>query len=336
MRGWVSEKTPGCARRSQRAFSLIEVIIVAAILAILSGIGLISFQWVMDNARRKATIAEARQITTSLEFAYQDIGIFPKLNYLIENLTPFLPASGDGVIDTTIHNDSMVYNGFDYIGRVRTAAAPRSSDNTFTAYSRRITDKWAGPYWALSPTSKSSGEGPAGYVEMEIPSRNNTVRRWPMDQYGHPYVVYLLEQYDDDNNPDTLNVRFLQIPTVEPNFAAAVVSYGNDGLPGVLVGAAQAERERKERQRLYVELFPKRRYRLLTEADYTLRANATLPFDTSVRERLEAYSEMRFKNVAGYTAAGLPGINYDLVGITDALPTTTKRVVASDDIIIEF
>ncbi|MCX7048847.1 MAG: prepilin-type N-terminal cleavage/methylation domain-containing protein [Candidatus Sumerlaeota bacterium] len=297
--------------KTRRGFSLIEVIIVAVILSILAGIGMISVTYIMENARKKATIAEARQISTAIEFSHQETGFFPKFNYIVERLKGFTGSTGEGIVD----NAGNVYKGMDYIG----VLSGNVADPVYMTYNRRLQDNWNGPYWSQSPTNKSTAEGPAGMVEMQIPDRNNEVRRWPADQWGHPYVLYLMEQYEDTTaNPATIKVRFLQNPLGEPNFACAVVSYGADGMPGKQMAAGEAGR--KISQLLYTELFPKRLYRMLSQADYN-------------DVRMFGYSEKRFKTYGGYTNP----LGYDLVGCTDYIadPAGTGYIT-SDDVVIEF
>ena len=314
-------------RPRRSGFSLIEVLIVAAILSILAGIGLISFQWIMENARKKATIAEARQIATAVAFAHQETSIFPKLNYLIEGAKPYLPGSGDGISRWDAGaNNYMIYDGVDYIGLIDS----NDPNSHYDVYNRRLLKSWDGSYWGLSPTSKSSVEGPSGYVEMEMPNRTG-FRRWPSDQYKRPYVMYLIEQHDHDNDPATINTRFLEDARAEPTFAAAVVSYGADGYPGALVQQGNvAERDRKTRQRHWEELFPFHRYRLRAVDDY----RGAQTGNTDAREMMEAYSEVRFSQVGGYTGAS---VGHDLVGCTDFIPLQrVQGYLTSDDIVIEF
>lgn len=331
-------------RTARRGFSLIEVMLVSAILVILSALAFINVVYVMDQQRRKATIAEARQIASAVTFARQNTGFYVKLNYLLEPLTPYLDASGDGIVDPGPNgvieaNDDLYadleYNSFDLTAN--------------DAYQRRIKETWDGPYFALSPTARDSMRGPTGYIEVEMPERSPSPppyvkRRWPTDQYGNPYVLYLLELADPrEGQPDPNddyhwvgNVRFLKIPTAEPSFAAAVVSYGEDELPGTQRDPANLdELQRKRTQRLF-----------LKQGDYTfrMRVREDLRYEPGVndeaRMRVEGYSEQRFKDVSGYTwsGSGRIGVN-DLVGVTDIVDATVDGVnqrIASDDIVIEF
>ena len=295
--------------RFRRGFSLIEVLIVAAILSIIAGIGMINIQQVMDSNKRKATVGEARMLATAVGYAYEDVGIFPKLNYLLERVTPFYQGTGDGVINPAT---GLAYPGFDYIGTIQ-QNPPRHR-----SLSNRIAQTWNGPYQALSPTSQSSATGPSGFVEMEMPGRGGEIRRWPSDQYGRPYVMYLLELAPGE--PDTFgNVRFLKDPTSQPDFAAAVVSYGPDGFPGLFRGQA-GEGAIKLQQRLWVEVFPQRRYRMLQPTDYAMPA---------AQEKIRGYSEQRFSAVAGGRETW--------IGVIDGpLPDVTQTSITSDDVVIEF
>lgn len=307
------------APQGWRAFSLIEVLIVAAILSILASIAVINVQHMMEDARRKAAMAEARSIATALTFARQETGFFPKLNYLIEQLMPNSPHEEDGVVDP---NTNKVRVDFEYMSR------PLTDPNDL-----RIQGTWTGPYFSLSQTAKSSAEGTQGYSEIELPDREHAdgtkvYRRWPKDHWKRPYVVYLLGVEPRLPSDQKLgNVTFLHTPTKAPNFAAAVVSYGPDGYPGALRYKDGTERARKSTQRLYEDL-NNEDYRMLIESQY----DVSLP---AGRMRLEGYAEQRFKDVTGYTATrdGYVGVT-DIVGVVD--PNGGTRRLPSDDVIIEF
>lgn len=57
------------------------------------------------------------------------------------------------------------------------------------------------------------------------------IDNWPADQWGNPYVLYLFKYI-----PRTDSWDFVQTSGEEPNFWAAVVSYGPDGVPGSPAG----------------------------------------------------------------------------------------------------
>ncbi len=305
------------SRMPRRGFSLIEVLVVAAILSILAGIGIVNVQQLMENNRRKATAAEARQLATAMSFANDDVGFFPKLNYLNENTYEVVPNTGDGMIDPALNG--LVYPDVDYIGKI-------DSPQVHKSVTQRVALKWGGPYWAMAVTSTAGGRRASGFVMMQMPGRRNEERRWPSDPFGRPYVCYLLEHIDLNEYPNeagsTLNgLRFLKDPMGTPNYIAAVVSYGKDHLPGLV----RNDQIRKTQQALFTELFPEERYRLPTVQDFEMNTGKGALF-------FAGYSESKASNLPGYT--GAPG----MIGVTDGpiLDNTSGRTLVSDDVVIEF
>jgi prepilin-type N-terminal cleavage/methylation domain-containing protein len=299
----------GIFAAGRRGFSLIEVIIVAAILSILSAIAFINSQRVMDDARRKSVIAETGEIAKAMTFARQDTGFFPKLNYLLEPLVTPVGGSGEGIVQYPPATPPLLYPDFDYVGRTITPV-----------YGRRIHDSWVGRYFALSATGRSGQRAPSSFTWMTLPQRKDALREWPVDQWGFPYVVYLLESTPADDKVDG-PVRFLTVPTAAPSYAAAVVSYGEDNLPGSLANknALKTDPEylRKVAQRLFREISPLK-YSICDSVA------GSLDFDGAPgRQRVEGYSEVRFQNAPGYTWAGTK----NLIGVIDP---------GSDDVIYEF
>ncbi|HRR32158.1 MAG TPA: prepilin-type N-terminal cleavage/methylation domain-containing protein, partial [Candidatus Sumerlaeia bacterium] len=63
-------------------FTLVEIVIVAALVALFSGLATFGIQQMLRNNKLKAVIGEARQVGSSLIFAHQDIGFYPSIGFL--------------------------------------------------------------------------------------------------------------------------------------------------------------------------------------------------------------------------------------------------------------
>ena len=65
-------------RGTRRAFTLVEMLIVAALIALFAGLAVFNVTEQYELNKQKAAVAECRQIGTSMNFALQDLGFFPK------------------------------------------------------------------------------------------------------------------------------------------------------------------------------------------------------------------------------------------------------------------
>jgi len=203
---------------------------VAALIAILSGIGIIAINEMWESNIRKATIAESAQLATALSMAYDDVQFYPRLDLLNRSqANVLLNAGGTGF------GVERVYPGLDYYGFVGVGAA----DPSGTRLLNRVLEGWRGTYMGMSATrDRSSRGGRSGIVRMRLPqlvgSRVNdqdiSVVDWPADVYGQPYLLYQLVTII---LPDGRRLaRFIERESEEADFLNAVVSYGANGFPG--------------------------------------------------------------------------------------------------------
>jgi prepilin-type N-terminal cleavage/methylation domain-containing protein len=304
-------------KRKTGGFTLIEILIVAAMIALLAGIAAINIQAAYVQAQRKATFGECKNIATALGFAYMDIGIYPKLCFLSQNELFIAPP------DPGFPNQPGTYlaSGFEYIGH------PLANNPSI---SNRVIQNWSQGMGSPGYFSAGGGRrgvfqgGRGGLVDVEIPMISGytpqviggngqlPIYRWPADPWGRPYVLYMLHQ--EGVTPNGLPVvRFCQSATENPNFALAVVSYGPNGIPGgpdiwtagdVSTGQAFALFDRIGRQ------YPDQSdYRILQPSEYT-------------QARAEAWS---YERILGEDPDTPPGLSY--IGVIDK---------GSDDIVIEF
>ncbi|MFH0793015.1 MAG: prepilin-type N-terminal cleavage/methylation domain-containing protein, partial [bacterium] len=191
-----------------RGFTLVEIIIVGALIAIFSGIAVFSIQQIFQSNLRKVAIGEAHQIGTAVAFAKNDMGIFPKLG--------FLDSPKGGIVNASGALNPVAGTYFDYMSF------------PLTGLTSRITANYAGPYFAMSQSRQGISQGRKGIVKMHFAGDPTTEINWPADPWGNPYVLYLIKYVPATGT--SVGFRFINSPTEEPD-VALVVSYGQDGLP---------------------------------------------------------------------------------------------------------
>ena len=224
-------------RRGPVAFTLIEMLIVSALISLLAGIAIINIQSAYQSNQRKATYGEGRSVATALSFAFEDIGIYPKLCFLSQGIFDIAPPQ----VAPYTQPGSLLVSGFEYIGY---------DVNTPATLTNRIIKNWvkgAGSQGYFSAGSGRRGlfQGRrGGIVKMEIPMIYSPqvlpmgvqlpIYDWPADPWGRPYVVYMLIREGNQAN-GLPQVRFANSATDMAHgniYALAVVSYGPNGMPG--------------------------------------------------------------------------------------------------------
>jgi type II secretory pathway pseudopilin PulG len=215
-----------------RGFTLIEILVIVALIAMLSGIAVFQVKSVMDQTRIKATYPDLRSVADALTTAHFDLGFFPKLG--------FLSLSQPQLIQNNTLPEDFEVMGF---GTTQAIGPQRMA---------QIVDAWNGPYFNAAGGRSPLKTGTRGYyVQMQMPRATSatplvdwpagTLVEWPADPWGSPYVVYLLHQDKavlDPSDPTKTTYlkppppRFVRSPYEEPNYFAAVVSYGPNGIPG--------------------------------------------------------------------------------------------------------
>ncbi len=280
--------------RTNRAFTLIEMFIVGALIALFAGIAIFNIQGQYLANIRKITIAEVNQIHTALSFIKMDAGVFPKLNFLNKALfhpEVSVPVAGVDVRQLNLRND------FDYMGYTIGLGLEST-----------ILSEWRGPYYSVSHTRRGVARAIGGVVTMLLPN-TGIVTDWPADPYGEPYVLYLI-RIDPTGALD-----WVRSATDEPNYFAAVVSYGRNRVPGYRADTPipPADFNRLKNERLYIE------------------GGGTAP-DIYGNPRVAQFTALTadkydLPRLEALTKIGRTGIGADEVGIIDP---------GSDDIIYEF
>ena len=208
-------------RTSRRGFTLIEMLIVAALISLFSGLAVINISQQLRLNQQKAAVAECRQIATSMSFANDDMGVFPKLC--------FLKFNGPNLADM-LQGTPVVQNPvFEIYG------------NEVGNLGQRLNSQWKGGYMSFNSDR---------LVKMNVPAANRDYD-WPADPWGNPYVAYMI--YSDPKEVDpAARERFIDVAGKAPNFLAAVVTYGRNRVPGLGEVPGLQEAARKD-LRLYTD-----------------------------------------------------------------------------------
>ena len=214
---------------NKRGFSLIEIMIVSALLAIFAGIAMINISRLYQANKTRASRGDLKMFAEAVEFFVNDIDFYPKLNYLM-NAEPIVlePTYTQAQQDEALRN--IHYMGFDV-----------------SHLKRRLDREWRGKYVGISPgRTCRMNIASAAYPPMWVD--------YPKDFWGNPYVIYLLKT----NYRVPQGVSFLEDASDEPNYDVLMVGYGQDKFPGSFTNPTaphqSVEVARKEDQRLFVKL----------------------------------------------------------------------------------
>ncbi|MCB2154788.1 type II secretion system GspH family protein [bacterium] len=222
---------------NRRAFTLVELVIVGALIALFSGLAIFGVQQQFRSNQRKAIIGETRQIASALDFAYNDVGFFPKLCFM-DDSKDLLKLAGQRAFG------NPGTQSYAFMSILSVSTVPQAT---------HIEQNWLGPYFSASQARSGVSQGRGGSKAMRLPdfeagnppvgipatTAENATFQWPVDPFNGPYMVYMLNvDRTDPANPtlyfasqDSTNVT-LSSSGVTGNFINAVVSYGPNQLPG--------------------------------------------------------------------------------------------------------
>lgn len=224
---------------NRQGFTLIEMLIVAALIALFAGLAMIGAQQLYDDGRRKAMFDETKSIGSNLSFAYQDVGFYPRIGLLGLSMDYIRFSNGTAPALTYYCRPGMDTYGFYGSGRFTTTINPLFAIKN-----------WRAPYMSISELrAMHSGGGKSGVVKMRLSDReyssfspgNSTQTAnddlslvdWPTDTWGNPYMFYQVVSdpaYVSGRN--THGLRLVKSPTEEGSYFTAVVSYGRNKVPG--------------------------------------------------------------------------------------------------------
>jgi prepilin-type N-terminal cleavage/methylation domain-containing protein len=206
-------------RRGRPAFTLIEIMIVAALISVLSAIALISVRTFMERSRLRVVVGETYQIFEALSFARDDIGFYPKLNFLLDGVNQI------GVNIGAINAGNPINPDFEYFGNDISGIASRIVPSQAVTGSQG----WKGPYIGMSAARRGHGlAGGPTIVTMELPVSGQRVD-FPADAWNQPYALYIMNI--DANGEFSFAAGPQEFGRVA-NFFNAVVSYGPNRVPG--------------------------------------------------------------------------------------------------------
>lgn len=208
-------------RSKLRAFTLVELLIVGVLIAIFAGLAVINVQQQYVSNQRKAVIGETRQIASALDFAYNDLGFFPKIAFLQDSVTGLRLES-----ERQFGNPDLIFNvfqgqGIPTLGRATT-----------------IQQQWQGPYFSASSARSRIVQGRGGSRLMRVTTNPaETGFPWPVDAFNNPYMLYTLNFDGEGGLFFTVNTQDNPtVPETNPgavgNAFNAVVSYGRNQVPG--------------------------------------------------------------------------------------------------------
>ncbi len=257
-----------------KGFTLIEILIVGALIALFAGMAIINIQQQYENSVRKIMIGESREIGTAMSFAHQDLGIFPKFCFLNHSRNMLFQVAGTNRLPL-----SFDYMGFDVTGR-----------------EQQLIEGWRGGYFAMSQSRGNITQGRRGGIVKAWLLEDNIAIDWPADAWGNPYVLYLLYLMPD-GAPD-----FILTPSHEPDFFCAVVSYGPNRVPGGETNMSAAQVDSLRQYRIFSDYTG-------TEADYTI-----FPVNSYTRNHALVYSNRYatfLGNLPGITDPGSDDIVFE-------------------------
>lgn len=304
-------------KRKRRGFTLLEILIVASIIAFLAGLAIINVKEFYDQTRIKSTYDECKTIGTALAFARDDVGFFPSIHTLAFNKKQMNEAGTiGGNFSPRPHSDAY---GYLFENDPRTINLERTWKAGYlpAAASRQN----------ISAASRGIGWGYVPYVALTSYQADYTPEfaKMPLDIWNRPYMIYLVTQ--DRSLISTENpygVRLINDPSEEGDFFTAVVSYGPNGIPGgtqttVDDAAYQAREDELREGRLFDEFNPR------PAQTVQLMPNATLEVDLffDFRQLLNVDSTQLANSLNDITGTGDP----HNAGIRDR---------GSDDIYWEF
>lgn len=235
-------------RGHRRGFTLIEMLIVSAMIVLLAGLAIIGAQQMYEATKKKVNQDETKSIATALSQCKQDVGFYPRLHMLGVPQSLVLFRQGTPA-QIAVNSITSFYTrpGFDTYGFYGSGYA--MFGNALANPVFHIYKFWKPPYMEVSEAraSNQSGGRRSGIIRMRLSDAEYQVGFpkgvggedpslvwWPTDAYGNPYMVYHLcsdsPAYYSSTNPKGL--RLIMAPTEEASYMNVVVSYGPNHAPG--------------------------------------------------------------------------------------------------------
>jgi len=97
--------------KNRRSFTLVELLVVVAIIAILSGIGALTFTGVQDKAKRSRAAADLDTLAKAMSSYFIDVGEMPPRGDSCPACSWPCNSSWELVINALVNNDGSSWNG---------------------------------------------------------------------------------------------------------------------------------------------------------------------------------------------------------------------------------
>lgn len=217
----------GSKSQAARAFTLVEMLIVAALIALFAGLAVYNIQTQLTLNKQKAAVAECRQIASAMAFAHDDVGFYPRISLLRFNYDML--------------RRELFGCGFD---------AAEYYGNSVGGLNNRLSTQWKGIYLAFNfervgkMQFKSYVNG-GSVVQRELD--------WPLDPWNTPYVAYLMHTKPATVSGGAPDCEFLPSVKDKADYFAGIVSYGPNRVPGLGLNATPAQVEARKPLRLFYE-----------------------------------------------------------------------------------
>lgn len=236
----------------RRGFTLIEMLIVSAMIVLLAGLAILGAQQLYESTKKKAVQDEVKSIATTLSQCKQDVGFYPKINLLGVPSALVLFRQGTPAQKKAGSVASYYCRpGFDTYGFYGSGLA--SFGNTLANPVFQVMQFWKPPYMQVSEARAANTTGRrTGIVRMRLSDAeyhsgfptsvpynggdDPSLVWWPTDAYGNPYMVYHISSDPTFGPPqypqNPKGLRLILAPTEEASYMNVVVSYGPNHNPG--------------------------------------------------------------------------------------------------------
>lgn len=234
-------------RGHRRGFTLIEMLIVSAMIVLLAGLAIIGAQQMYEATKKKAVQDETKSIGTALSQCKHDIGFYPRISLVgvSESLVLFRQGTPAQISANSI-TSFYTRPGFDTYGFYGSGYA--MFGNTLANPVFQIYRLWKPPYMLVNEARAANTTGRrTGIIRMRLSDAeyqtgfpkgvggdDPSLVWWPTDAYGNPYMVYHIcadsPAYYSSTNQKGL--RLIMAPTEEATYMNVVVSYGPNHAPG--------------------------------------------------------------------------------------------------------
>ncbi|GAB4146703.1 MAG: hypothetical protein Fur0037_14780 [Planctomycetota bacterium] len=177
--------------RTRAGFTLVEVIVVLAVVLLLTGIAVPMISGYMEDGRRARAAAEVKVLASSIASFYKDVGTYPTrnssgtaggINLLVSGSS--LPSSSPWIGNSAFATWATSSSTADVMDNQLLANTPGGQSSA--AYPTTGSNRWRGPYLA----------GPS-----------------PLDPWGRPYIANVISSFSTNST----NYKRMYVLSAGPN-----------------------------------------------------------------------------------------------------------------------